>query len=309
MKRVDLLITEARSNTGNTEYTSETGVQDTRFLRALNDAQDRIQSLILNEYPDLFQKESVKTATPNSPIVLVPTDMFLSTRIQKVEYSPSGVDNDYYELMKKTIHERIITSASGNPSTYIPQSTRIILGPMPVSAGSVRFTYQKSFPRLDKRRGQVSAVTLDTDALTITALTLDTTMLADDDNQYLVQEEYISVVGKDGTVKMQGIPISAINSSTGLVSVDTFVYESGETIEVGDYVVGGKYSTTHSELSDICERYLLKFCEWRILKGDSSIDSKEEDQEIKEMEADIVLSYSQANMDVTSIPILDSTYL
>lgn len=308
MKRIDLLINEARENTGTEEFTAETGVQDTKFLRAFNDAQDRIQSLILNEYPSMFQKETVKTATPNSPFIAMPTDLFMDSRVELVECSVTGQDDDYYKLQEKRADERVVGS-SGNPSTYIRQSRRLILGPKPVAAVLIRITHQKSFPRLDKRRGRVSAVVLDSGARTITSLTLDTTVLTTDDVSFLTQEEYITVVSRDGTIKMKGIPITEVNGSTGVVTVDTFVFEDGETIEVGDYVVAGKYATTHSELPDICERYLLKFCEWRVLKGDSSSDSQEENQELKEMEGEIVASYARASNDVQGIPILDGSYL
>ncbi len=308
MKRIDLLINEAREATQTAEFTAETGVQDSRFLRAFNDAQDRIQSLILNEYPSMFQKETVKTATVNSPFIAMPTDLFMDSRIELVEYSPTGQDNDYYKLTERRSDERV-NGSSGNPSSYIRQSRRLILMTKPAQAGSVRITHQKAFPRLDKRRGRVSAVTLDNSARTITSLTLDTTVLTTDDVSFLTQEEYITVVSRDGTIKMKGIPITEVNGSTGVVTVDTFVFEDGETIAIGDYVVAGKYATTHSELPDICERYLLKFSEWRVLKGDSSSDSVEENTELKEMEGDIVASYARASNDVQGIPILDGSYL
>lgn len=308
MKRIDLLMNEARSSTENTEYTSETGVQDSEFLRAFNDGQDRIQSLILNTYPKMFQKESLKVATANSPWVNIPSDVFMDSRIEKVEYSPSGAENDFYILEAKTTDGRVVQSA-GHPSTYIRQSRRILLNPKPSGAGTVRFTHQKAFPRLDLRRGRVSAVTLDEPNLEVDSLTLDTTLLTDDNVTYLNEQEYITVIARDGTIKMKNIPITEVNSSTGTVMIDTFNYESGETIEVGDYVVGGKYATTHSELPDICERYLLQFCQWRILKRDSSSDSAESNQELKEMEQEIVESYSQADHDVHGIPILDGSYL
>lgn len=309
MKRVDLLISEARENTSTEEFTSETGVQDSKFLRALNDGQDRIQSLILNEYPSLFQKETVKIATVNSPFIDTPSDLFLDSRIEVVEYSPTGSTNDFYKLSEKRADERVNGASSGNPSTYIRQSRRLIIQPPPSQAGSVRITHQKAFPRLDKRRGRVSSVTLDTVNRTISNLVLDTSILTSDDVTYMNQIEYLTVVSKNGTIKMQGIPITEVNSSTGVVTVETFTYDADETIAVGDYVVAGAYATTHSELPDICERYLLRFTEFRILKGDSSSDANLEDKEIKEMEMDIVASYSKASNDVQGIPILDSSFL
>lgn len=308
MLRTDLLIDEAREATENVEFTSETGVQDSEYIRALNDAQDRIQSLILNAFPRMFQKQKLMDAVFGQEVYDLPVDVFLDSRIEKIEYSITGRADGYYKLDAGVTDERL-NSLPGNPSFYIRESKTIMLQPPPQNGGKVRLTYQRAFPRLDKRRGKVSAVTLDNTAKTITALQLDPSLLTDSDISLINKIEYICIVSKDGRIKMKGIPVVEINSSTGDVAVDTFTFEDGETIAVGDYAVAGKYTTTHSELPDICERYLLRFCEWRILKRDSSNDAIEEDREIKTMEAEIVESYRQADHDVKEVPILDTQFL
>ena len=108
---------------------------------------------------------------------------------------------------------------------------------------------------------------------------------------------------------MAGIPLADLNTSTGEITVDTFEYEDGETIAVGDYVVSGKYTTTHSELPDIAERYLLMFGQWRVQKRDSSNDSVDANAEAKEMEADIMATYAEQTKDVAEIPILDTSFM
>lgn len=308
MLRTDLLIDEARQATENVEFTTETGVQDSEYIRALNDAQDRIQSLILNAYPRMFQKQKVIDAVKDQETYDIPVDVFMDSRIEKLEYSINRQLSGYYKLDAGVSDERL-NSLSGNPSFYIRESKTVMLEPPPIQTGLIRFTYQRSFPRLDKRRGKVSAVTLDGTTKTITTLTLDPTILTDVDISLINKVEYICIVARDGRIKMKGIPVVDVNSSTGDITVDTFSYEDGESIAVGDYAVAGKYTTTHSELPDICERYLLRFTEWRILKRDSSNDALEEDKELQKMEAEIVESYRQADNDVKEVPVLDSQYL
>lgn len=308
MKRIDLLITESRRTTGNQNYTSETGVQDAEFIRALNDAQERIQSLILNTYPRLFQKRKEIDAVTNQEAYDNPVDLFMDTRIEKIEYSNNGDSKNYYKLDAGETDEQLNTT-SGAPSFYIRESKQFLSQPAPQGGGKFRMTYQRSFPKLDKRRGKVLTVALDGTTKTINSLVLDPTLITNDDAQEINDTEYICVVSKDGTVKMTKIPCS-VDTNTGIVTVDAdFVYETGETIDVGDWVVTGKYATTHSQLSDICERYLLQFCNWRILKRDSSNDSAESNQELKEMENEIIDSYRKADNDVKGIPILDYDYL
>lgn len=309
MKRVDLLITEARNNTENSEYTSETGVQDSEFLRAMNDAQDRIMSLVLQTNPSILKKDKEVTAVVATEAQDLPADLFAQTQVELIKYSRTGLFQDYYKLNKYDMAERL-NSLPGDPTGYVLRGSQALLQPRPQQAGLIRYTYYRTIPRLDKRRGKVSAVTLDSVNLTIDNLVIDPSILTTDDAQALNDAEYFCVVDKNGNIKMEAVELSEVNSSTGLVTIESgFTYQSGETIAVGDYLVSGKYATTHSELPDIAERYLLKFCDWRMLKRDSSNDSREQKEELNEMESDIVGLYAKNDFDVTEVPILDASIL
>ena len=52
------------------------------------------------------------------------------------------------------------------------------------------------------------------------------------------------------------------------------------------YLVGGKDTTTHSDLPRNCERYLIAYCAWKIFKRDSSMDSGDQQAELSAMEQD-----------------------
>lgn len=308
MKRADLLITEVREDTENSEFTTETGVQDSTILRAFNDAQNRIMSLIQQQKPNLFQKEKLIDAVAGQETYDLPVDVFATHMLEKVEYSPTGNDTEYYQLDYGYLKERTNT-LPGVPAFYIRRSSQILIQPKPQGAGKFRLTYIRTIPTLDKRRGKVETVTLDGSTNTITTLILDPTALTTDDSQALIDAEWFCVVDRNGNIKMQGIPLADLNTSTGQITVDTFEYEDGETIAVGDYVVTGKYATTHSELPDIAERYLLMFGQWRVQKRDSSNDSVEANQEAKEMESDIMATYSEQTKDVAEIPVLDTSFM
>jgi hypothetical protein len=305
MRNVSLLITQARRATENVEVTDSAGISDEEFLQYANDAQDQIQSVVSTDFPDVFQDEELIDAVIGQEEYNIPEFAILGNRVDMVEYSETGQNNDYHRL-PKTSHLERFSGTSSYPMMYIRRSNKILLQPQPSNNGVIRVLYQKQAPRIDKRRAKVSAVTLTSNS--ITSLTLDTTVEIDD--SALLEEGYVSVVNKDGEIKMIKIPVTAIDTTTGIVTVEAgFTFEAGETIEVGNYLLRGKRSTTHSELPVICERYLIAYMNWKILKRDSSNDSDEAGQELGALLQDIVAAFKQPDGDVNLVPILDGQFL
>lgn len=309
MRRVELLIEQSRRATESTNFSEEAGIQDAEFIQYLNDAQERIYSHILRVYPDDYLTEAELDATSGTGSYGIPVDAYLGTRLKMVEYSPNGQATQYYTLEKGVLKERF-NGNTGSPSEYIRRGKQILLQPAPNTNGKIRLNYFQKLPALDKRRGAISAVVLDSGTRTITSLTIDITSISATDITDLQNLGYICAVDKDGNIKMKSIPISAIDSDTGVVTLDgAFTYESDETLAVGNYVVMGKYATTHCQLDDSCERYLIAHTDWKVLKRDSSSDSQEQNDELKDMIMEIVESYKDADEDVSFIPILDAEYL
>ena len=308
MRRVELLIEQSRRATESNNFSEEAGIQDSEFLQYLNDAQDRVFTRILGVYPDAFITEALVTCTPGTESYSIPSDAYLQTKVKLVEYSTNGVETQYYELEQATLRERHVGN-SGSPSYYIRRNNQILVQPKPSTAGTLRINYIHKLPRLDKRRGKVSAVTLDGSTRTITTLTLDTTDLSASDVTDIQSLGYICILNKDGVIQMQNIPVATIDSDTGVVTLDgSFVYAVGETIAVDNYVVMGAYATTHSQLDDSCERYLLAHTDWKILKRDSSNDAVEQSSELNDTLSEIIDAYKDVDEDVDFVPILDSQY-
>lgn len=305
MRRIDILIDQSRRATENSDFTTTTGIQDEEFIQYANDAQDRILSLIQNKNPEIFQKQKSVTCTAQQEAVTIPSDIYMGSRIEFVEYSSNGEVRNFYRLPQGKLSERV-NGIYSDPTFYIRRSHEILLQPAPQSSSSVvRFTYQRTLPRLDIRRATISSVS--TSGSSITSLVLDASVSLDD--AVLLDYGYATVVSATGTVKMKSIPITAIDTSTGAVTLGTFSFESDEIIAAGDYLCAGPYSTTHCELYDICERYLISYMNWKILKRDSSSDAIEAGTEVSMIEADIVEAYSEPDNDIDSIPILDTQYL
>lgn len=313
MRRLDFLMTQARRESENDgDVTSSAGISDEELVQFANDAQDHLVSRIEKIVPDAFTEEYITNIVANQESYAFPEESLLKKNLDTVEYSYTGNLQDYVTLRKGTIQERDTSSVALNPYIYIVRGNSILINPIPSSSitNGLRINYSERPPRVDKRRGIVDSVTLNSVSRTITALSVDETETNPqfDTGNFLV-DDYICIVNRDGIQQMKKIPIDGINSSGDITIAAGFVYESGETISVGDYVASGKFATTHSELPDLLERYLLRAMTWKLLHRDSSADQAFSKQELDEMEIDILEAYAALSNDIDYITILDDTFL
>ena len=306
MRIVDKLIAQVRAQTENEEVSATIGISDSEFLQYLNDAQDRLQSVVEATHPTAFVKEKIIEAPRDQERYELPVDAYKKNAITTVEYSPSSNDDDYYHLEQVGLKSRS-TSIQGFPTSYIRRSGAILLQPAPQSAGLLRLNYVKRINRLDRRRGKVTVSVLNSTARTITSLELDPASSSPVlDATTLNTENYICVVDRDGNMLMANIPIESVNASTGVVTISSgYSYELGESLPVGAYVVSGQDTSTHSEFPRMAERYLISYAAWKILKRDSSVDYQEQQDELLAMESDIINSFADIDDDVKFVPVLN----
>lgn len=310
-RRVDLLINHIRSITENSTTNSTTDITDNEIIEFINEAQHRIQAKILAQHPRVFIKETTISSVAEQEEYSLPADVFLGSRVVAVEYTDdTGSDPTYTKLAPGYLRDRS-SGVSGFPSIYIRRDKlnsdvgTILLSPKPsTSTGTIRVTYIQAIDELDIRRGVVSAVT--DSGTQITALTLDVSGDPPIDSTDLGDNDYICIVSKTGTIKMRNIQFNSINTSTGVVTLTaSHTYDTGESITVGDFIVGGKNTTSHSRLPKNLERYLIEFAAWKIFKRDSSVDASEQLQELLAIEQDIIESYSDIQEDLYEIPIIE----
>ncbi len=308
MRRIEHLISLSRSATENEVVGTQSGINSDEFVRFLNDGKERIESLIAKTNNTAFTVETFLTPVAAQEEYDVPSDIFINHHLATLEYSPTGLVKDYYYLNKVTLQER--SSGPGSPANYIVRKRTLLINPVLESAvGSFRLNYTQAHARLDIRRGTVGAVTLNSGARTITTLTLSTSFTPTLSDANFTKDDYLTVVDRDGVIKMDAIPYSAVNTSSGAVTVVSgFVYGVGETIAVGDYVCLGTRSTTQCTLPDITEKYLLAYCDWKILKRDSSDDAGDQNKEMAVMEEDIISAFVEETDDVTYIPIISDEF-
>lgn len=309
MRRLDLIITQVRQQTENEDFSDTTGIRDNEMVQFANDAQEKIHARVRDVYPAAFIKQGTITTVANQEAYDLPTDCFLDNSVVNVEFSQDSTEDGYYPLDRISFKERVSFQA-GNPDGYIVRTNKILLAPVPSSSsGTIRLTYVFRLPTVDKRRAKIATVSLNSGTNQITSITFDTNETIDATD--LVNNDYMCIVDRFGVIKMAGIIVDAVDAATGTVTINSsFVYTTGETASVGDYVVSGKYASTHSQMPETCERYLISYMAWKVFRRDSNSDSGEQSGELEEMLADIVGAFaSSITEDVQRPAILDNTYL
>jgi hypothetical protein len=301
MRSLTKLIDQVRKQTENEEFSDFTGIGDQEFIQYLNDAQYNIQALIVQQHPRVFTEEAVIDAVSGQEKYDLPSDCFLKNKVHNVEYSSTGDEDDYYTLEEDTLKRRN-PGISGSPSKYIRLSGQILLNPQPQGSGKIRVNYVQRLRELDKKAAQVSSGTVSTSPFTIT---LDTSALITDTDS-LSNHDYICIVDKEGKSVVKNIEITSVSASSIVCAGHTLASGESATIPAASIIVGGKDTTTHSELDISVERYLLTYCAWKILKRDSSVDSTEMQAELSMMAQEIVKSYAMVSDDIQFIPQLNS---
>lgn len=297
MRYVQRLISQVRKQTENEDVTDFTGIQDSEFLQYLNDAQHNLQALITQKHPNVFVREKIYDISANQDTYEVPSDCYLGNKILNVEFSSTGEDRDYYPLAQDSIKNRN-TSYAASPYKYIRLDGNIILNPKPQSSGKLKVTYIYVIDELDLRRGQVSAspTSSSTGPWTISLSATDMSSLEDHD--------YVCIVDKKGKMIARNLELNSVTpTSISVAAYTPGLYDSA--IQNGNYVVGGKNTSTHGSFDSSVERYLIAYCAWKILKRDSSLDSGEAIQELNRMAREIVDSYALISDDLQLIPQLN----
>ena len=271
------LITAVRRLTENEgTVNANVGISDEEFLQYFNDAQDYLMFGLefINRKP--YTREVKMDSVNAQEAYDLPARTYLGHNVVVVEYALTGNINDYVELRLTTVHERDTTNAT--PWRYIIRNKQILLNPTPnlsVTNG-IRIQYVERLDRLDKRRAQVDAITVSSGQ--VTALTVDITdytnyfsgATAFSDTSILV-DDYFSIVGADGAVKARNIPITAINTSTGVCTITSYTPEATtETGAINDYLVAGTSAVTNTDILTEFESFMIDFCSERIFRRDGN---------------------------------------
>lgn len=310
MKSVDEIIKKARYRTKNANFlyvpatgAYSSGISTELFLDFLNDAQDRLQSIITQVNSNLFVNYAEISLVGNQADYEVPDRVFGGTNILSVSYN-SDNNSEYYTAPLSRGEPRNRAMVKGTPNYYVPYSGKIALGPIPDSSvGRIKVEYYRELDDLDIRRGQLSAAPGAGATIVLAAAPVP--------DQYQIENsDYICISDRFGNVMMRNGVFLSYNSGTRTITlaanVSTYLV-SPYTLALLDkgFITCGKYTTTHSKLPDVCERYLKTYVQKRVMTSADDTTSMEEDEELVRIENDILTTYHREDRDVRGIPIID----
>jgi hypothetical protein len=311
MRRTDVLVSLIRLMTENVSVSTTNDIPDDEFIQYLNDAQDRLQSLISNtrETSKLFVTSEIITGVASQEEYSLAGRLFMSKAIEQIEYSSDSTLPNYILLEKLSMFNRDSNTSDWPRGYYRARGKFYPIPILSTSAGSFRVMYEQSLNDVDKRRAQVvSVVGLTTTGFTSMILQGATGTGAPDIVSTPVNfttVDYVCVVDKDGNMKAKNIPVSSFNSSSYVLTPSAFTFATGETITAGDYVVFNKWTTSHSGLPDDCERYLIHYCAEAIFHRDSSDDFSTQSQLLGRMEEEIIKALKKQTGEIQQIPQLN----
>lgn len=315
MRSVDALITQIRLQTDTRTYTTTSGTQQQEFVQYLNDAQDRLQSVIMSRIPlcsyfDTTYTQSIVAAQQAYPISSL-GDVFSHNMVRLVEFSYDSQTVNFGKVKRGFLFE-LSNQQSTYPWLYDVRGSNVLLSPVPQSAvGSLRTTYPRRLDNLDVRRARVNGTPATTD-IDLTSSTFGAPSAADE--ALFVEGAYFCISDIDGNVMLYNGKISSYNATTDVITaaanISTYLTGSYTLANLANgYLTLGKFSTTHSKLPDESEKFLIAYTHWKIKKRESSNDSGEQGGELDSMEKDVLSAVGGYVLDYYDVPILNEEWL
>lgn len=311
MKRLDFMITEARGISKNEANPDGSfAISNEKFIRAGNDAQKRLQAIIIatKNIERLFASEKIIPLVANQETYSLSDRIYMNRHIDMVEFSSDSTLSNYLKIDRRELFNRD-TNTNQYPICYNVRGNRIYVSPIPsASTGSLRVTYQRTLDDINLRRGLITTVNGLT-ATGFTSIVIDST--ADETSSpNLSTIDYISIVDVDGARRAYNIPVGSYVTATNTLTPRAgFTFElTTDTIAANDYVTFGKYTTTHpnSLLPDEVEPFLIHYMAEAILHNDSSKDILRENEKLQELLAAIIKGVSAQTGAVQYIPQQDT---
>ena len=306
MRNTTDLITAVRTISRNSLNADGTyAISDEEILQYLNDAQSRIQNLIMStkNIAKIFTTEQIISIVSSQEAYTVPDRVALNKQIHYVEYSATGQVSDYIRLEKVNFFNRD-TNGTTYPHAYFKRGNQIMLQPTPSSAqGTIRVMYDRKCDDLAKFHARVNGTP--TGAVISLASALYTPMATDE--ALFTTGSYINLIGIDGTVLLRNGVISSYDAATDALTLAAAVstYLVGSATLAGlaiAYLVLGAYTTNQSTLPDECENYLIHYSAASLFHRDSSNDYPAEAQVVGDMENTIIKGMQAQTAEIEYVP-------
>ena len=315
MRRSNFLVSDIRRDTENSGISTTTsGISDDAVLLAINDGQTWLFSELEKLEPMPFTEQVLMDSVAGQTEYELPSDAYLGSDVVSISYLTSAGSSSYSRLQMISIFERTTGNLRGSPTRYYMRQNKFGLNPAPPTSLSdaIRVNYTKHLPTVDKRRAQITAVTVTAGALT--ALTIDLTDFADyfpgeedfDATRILI-DDYFCIVDVDGNIKARRVPITAISASTGVCTLSAYTPEfDTDTATIGDYLVAGRYASSHSQLPDEAESFLIHFAKSQVFESDGNrAEAATEADRAKLLGQTVISGWAKLFDDIEYVPIIN----
>lgn len=287
MRRLEFLIEEvidssdARNNKPYTNY---------ELMRHFNSAQRTLQKMANSAvrsgelYIQSQQYDSI-----------VDTGMPLPSDIHMQEGIVSVISNNSSGRRGRP-YNRITPAEMGFKVGYFTLNGKLFISSVNKSNGFT-LIYKKALPLMSLRIGEISSIDISS-----SKVNFDPTTVPDPNHGYTSRYDYCSIVDFDGNIKSSNLRIKS-QSGNSL----TLIGDMTEST-TGDYVVAGRVATTHSELPNACEEYLLSYVERRLKNKIASDRSEMESLFTQKERRDIKELFEDMDMSVRQPVIMDYDY-
>lgn len=300
-KSISLLIDNVREATEEKDINATTGIQDPEVIRLLNQGQNIIYRKIIKESQKLYSKSTNIPIVAGQKEVSMPNDIYAQNRLADIKF----LMKDVIYQVKSASEKEDISTAKAIPYKYYRRNNKIVLIPASLYSGDLQITYIHKIPELGKKAASISSVTTLNNAITSLVLNVTTEEV---NSEALNQFTRFSVVDREGVVKMSNIKFDSINTATGAVTISSgFTFLPTESISVGDTVVAGPFSSTHSYLESDVEEYVVEYAVLKILQRQGSVEVATQAEVLRALELDIMEVYKRIEDDIREIPILDNS--
>ena len=251
LRRIERLLRDARYSANVQDIDA---LSDEIMLYYANRTQSMIEDRLfkINSMNNLFMDEQEITIVDGQIEYDLNFDVYALNSIKSV-----GIRRDASVGYIIEPLDFISEKESGMRLGYYLREGKIGLNFQKTSNGPVVIKYNRKIPSLWKRFGAA-----------ITSSGVGTVTVGATTDDILTFDDFFCTVDADGAIQSRNNRISTYNTATGVL---TFTAGTG-TIANGEYVVVGKYATTHSQLPQECEKVFLEILERRIAQRQSQAD-------------------------------------
>lgn len=287
-RRLEEMIADARDLSYTESFSLTEGWNNNVVARIFNLALNNLYRAITEDNQPAYVKEYITDVISGQQAYDIPIEVFMAIRFVDVRFIWGGQAYEFVTLVQGDIQDRFDFPIN-IPDTYCIRDGQILLSPTPnlTKNNSLVINYQSRPRELDVRRGQLASKT---DAPVTITLTFATTseknanMKVNADSQ-LDFVDYCCIVDVYGNPVVSGIPIDNYDITTQVITaLADYSFPTAELAALDAAILAGTplyitrniFSSTHSELDNQCEDYLIEYVVKRLLRLQSNTGEMKE---------------------------------